>query len=195
MMEKETLGVIGTFGGVLLGFSLSQVAEWCRSRRIKKISRKSVRHLLFLEIRKNYRLLGIYWDEVKSLASKRPKNDEETFLSSYAYSISDTPFPLLSRSGWETHLGKATEAFSIEEITRVWDFYEDLSQLSKLHEGITYLRDAAHARSNVAVPGVFAPGIEAAMEFNGSSEGPVKQFKMIIEGVLEFGCLEKIITI
>lgn len=194
-MDKEILGIIGTFGGVVLGFSLSQAAEWYRSRRIKKISRKSVRHLLLLEIRKNYRLLGIYWDEVKLLTSKKSNEDEETSLISYAYSISETPFPLLSRSGWESHLGKATEAFSIEEITHVWDFYEDLSQLSKLHEGITYLRDAAHTRSNAAVPGPFAHGIAAAMEFHGSSEGPAKQFKMIIEGVLEFRGFERIMTV
>lgn len=191
-MEKEMLGVLGSLGGVILGFSLSQTAEWYRSKRTKRNSRKSVRHLLFLEIRKNHRLLSIYWAEVELLAAKRPKKDEDNCLSSYVYSISETPFPLLSRSGWEAHLEKVTETFSVNEITHVWDFYEDLSQLSTLYEGITYLRDAAHTRGNAAVPHPFAKGIAAAMEFQGSSEGAVRQFKMIIEGVLKHGGIERI---
>ncbi len=190
-MEKELVGILSSLGGVILGFSLSQAAEWYRSNRIKKNLCNSVRHLILLEVRKNHRLLSIYWREVESLAARRLTNDAEVSLASYAYSISETPFPLLSRSGWDAHLSKVTETFSVEEISHIWDFYEDLSQLSTLHRGITHLRDAAHTRGNDSV---LPHNIATAMEFESSSKIPVTQFKIIIEGILKYGSAESIMN-
>jgi hypothetical protein len=187
-MEKETLGVFATFGGVALGFFLSQAAEWNKSRRMRKNIRKAVRLLIILEIKKNYRLLVIYWGEVKRLAAKNSKEDEEKNipLARYAYAIGERPFPLLSRSVWDRHLEKLSEAFLIDEITRVWDFYEDLAQLARLHESIASLRNTAEIGETNGEPLAESNAVDEIM-LEKPFEGAVKYFKLIIEGILKYG--------
>jgi len=84
-------------------------------------------------------------------------------------------------------------AYDSQEITKLWDFYEDIFQLANLSEGIKYLRESAYARESAESGSIFPSGkIAASMEFNTDSKKPVEQFVTIIEGILKYRSLDEI---
>jgi hypothetical protein len=194
-MENVTIGAFATIAGVILGFALSQGAEYYKSTRDKRKMKKAVRLLMSLEIKKNYRLLIVYWNSLKKLVTKEEGEEKDIPLSSYACSISYTPFPVISRSGWDAFFEKIPESFSHEEMTHVWDFYEDLFQLAKLHKDILDQRrdsETSITRAESAPPmGKIIP----YGEFLEKVEGSVGDFLRIIKGITDYGGMERIFSV
>jgi len=67
-MDKTSLTVLSSLVGVVLGFALSQFADWFKSIQSSKRQQKSIRQIIFLEIKKNYRLLNLFWKQIKKSA-------------------------------------------------------------------------------------------------------------------------------
>jgi hypothetical protein len=186
-MENVTIGAIATIAGVILGFTLSQGAEYYKSNRARRKTRKAVRLLMFLEIKKNYHLLSIYWYNLERSVTKEGMDEKDIPLFSYAYGISDIAFPIISRSGWDAFFEKIPESFSYEEITHIWDFYEDLFQLTKLYKDISDQRRDSETKVTRAES---APLMAKAIPYNQILEkmkGPVDDFLRIIKGITEHG--------
>jgi hypothetical protein len=189
-MDKLIISILG----VVLGFVLSQLAEWFKSIQRYKKQRKSIRRIFFLEIKKNYRLLYLFWNQIKESAQIDDEIPADPAEYPIAHYISITPFPHLSTTIWETHLSQITSAYDSEEITKLWGFYEDISQLDNLSKSIKYLRESAYARESAESGSIFPTGkIAASMHFNTDSKNSVEQFVTIIEGILKYSSLDEIV--
>lgn len=184
-MDKTIISALSSLIGVILGFVLSQFADWFKSSRQFKKQQKSVRQIIFLEIEKDYRLLSLFWEQIKD--SAKVLNEMPADLAEYpiAHYLAKTPFPYLSTAVWDSNLTKISQVYDSKEIKKIWDFYEALLQLDNLSKGIINLRESAYLRGTAESGSFFPSGkIVASIEFNSDSEKPVKMFVKIIEDIL-----------
>jgi hypothetical protein len=196
-MDDSTIKIVLSFGGVVLGFALSQMADWIKNIRISKITKKSLRKLIYLEIEKNHRLLSIFWHDTISSIPDRDKKEELIPLGNF---IVENAFPQLSRSAWENNLWKVSESFSHEEISRMWDFYEDLLQLKNIYEYLSYINEQSeNANRNSAlsnfVCGNSVAKILSVISFQDKAKNEISRFKLIIEGVIKNNGTDKIFSV
>lgn len=194
-MGIQLVGAVATITGVILGFALSQTAEYFKAARSRQRTTKAARLLLFLEVKKNYRLLSIYWYSLIKAVTEKHGTDQHVPPTLYATAIVDTAFPVFSNSVRERLVERMAESFSFEEISHTWDFYEDLTQLTKLHVDISDLRQRSNA--NIAATEA-TPSIGKAIpyeEFIEKAKGPVDDFIRIIKGIMDHGGLERIFSV
>jgi len=125
----------GPIIGVIVGFSLSQIANivaWLISSRKEK---RLVRFLLALEIDQNLALLHDYWCNVslppdEDATTKGVREVEADRLAQRAVEI---PLPVLSDKGFNSQLSALPNALDEREIRLTWRIYEEVAQVQVLH--------------------------------------------------------------
>lgn len=185
-MDKASISALSSLIGVVLGFALSQFADWLKSSRRLKRQRKSIRQIIFLEIEKDYKSLSSFWEQIKTSAKVLNEIPADPAEHPIAHYIAKTPFPYLSTAVWDSNLTHISQVYASKEIKKVWDFYEAIFQLGNLSKSIAYLRESAYLGSNSESDSFFPRGkIAASMEFSSDSEKPVQLFVKIIEDILQ----------
>jgi hypothetical protein len=184
-MDKTSISALSSLIGVILGFVLGQFADWFKSSRLVKRQQKSIRQIIFLEIQKDYRLLSLFWEQIKNSAkivNEMPADPAEHPIAHY---VAKAPFPYLSTAVWDSNLTHISQVYNPEEIKKIWDFYEAVLQLDNLSKSIKHLRESAYLRGNTESGSLFPSGkIAASLEFSSDSEKPVELFVEIIEDIL-----------
>jgi hypothetical protein len=194
-MGIQIMGALATIVGVILGFALGQGAEHFKLKRDKKKTVRSVRLLLFLETKKNYRLLSIYWRGLDKLVTEQQGGKPANPSSSHAHAIVDVAFPVFSRLAWDNVFVRMPESFSYEEIIHIWDYYEDLLQLAKLRMDILDLRRDCESKIVAAETAPLIGKVIPDGEFLEKAKGPVDDFIRIIKGIMEYGGMERIFSV
>ena len=113
---------MGSLIGVVVGFFLSQLANYMRDSSIKKRERRSIRNLLSMELEQNLNLLKDYWHDV-SLEPDEDESDENHTVRLVRRS-KEIPYPPLLSDAWRSHIGRLSEVLDENELKDVWQQYE-----------------------------------------------------------------------
>ncbi|MDT7042625.1 hypothetical protein [Candidatus Nitronereus thalassa] len=133
MNEQEALRSFTTLGAVILGFLLSQISEWVKSKRKSDKKRLAIRSLIELETKNNISYISEFWQSI--LASKEKWNDEGgAFLYvQLAEQASRKPFPQLTTDAWKANLGEMPTVYSQVELEKLWKLQRNIERLLSLH--------------------------------------------------------------
>jgi hypothetical protein len=118
--------------GVLLGFSLSQLAICVRDVLSSKRKSRSIRKIIEIEIDYNLDLLTLLRTDIKHLRKIDTLNPK---------SLS---FPIWHRKAFESQLSILSEALDKDKITEIFKFYGDLDKLIATYSKISDLTDSSH---------------------------------------------------
>jgi hypothetical protein len=141
--------IIG-FGGVLLGFILSEISTWMRERKSEQQQAEATRTLLSLEIEQNLVLLRSFWERVSK--AKEGKEDEEEITLLITSAIADRPLPSWSHRAWESQMGVLPQAISSHAILgQIHTHHTELDAIAAIRENIFVLRKAPLALVGVNV--------------------------------------------
>lgn len=141
-MSPEIIGIIGTLGGTIIGFFLSELSKWRGEKRAKEEQSRSIRALLRLEIDQNYSMLRNFkgWITFGGFYKYIDKKDTESAfqISSEATDrFIELPFPNWHHKAWEaaqTQIAALTAALTEEEILKVHEFHTQLDKIKAIRE-------------------------------------------------------------
>jgi len=185
-MKQETLNIIISFGGVILGFLLSMAHQWVFSLSQKRNARRTLRHMIGLEVRSNLLALEEFWKEILAREQEWKQENDEIVESHLGRIIANLPFPRLGTHIWYSNTGRLPDAFSSAEIEELWTTYRNMLLLSNLHEHFCLAdADAADSsRHHQRTSGILSSLI-GGWTFLNKTGAHIGIFKEKIEGLLE----------
>jgi hypothetical protein len=132
------------FGGVILGFIMSEIATWLRQRSSEKQQAQATRILLSLEIENNLQLLRSFWERVGKAGAEA--KDRRTASWRTANTIADLPLPNWSHRAWESQLGVLPQALGSNTLLReVHAHHAQLDAIAAIRDKIAVLRQTQQA--------------------------------------------------
>lgn len=133
MNDPETIRSLTTLFAVILGFILSQIAEWFRSKKSSRKIKASTQTLVDLEVARNRSMLADYWHRVAVADdSWRDENGALKYIK-VARSIIKVPFPPVGKNVWLASFSNLALSYSSEALTELWSSHEAFDQLRDLY--------------------------------------------------------------
>ena len=188
-----------TLSGVVLGFALSQLADFFLARRRDEEIKQSVRHLLNLEKDRNTLILERYWRAVSRQEENWFSPDGEFRWVALAVASADVMLPAFSFECWSSNLNQLPKVYSTGELNAQWDSYEGFRLITTLWEQLVQFEAArTNAADKVtmqqAAQGDRAAGIMGSivggLSFRKDAEVVAKQFKEAIESKIDSNSLD-----
>lgn len=187
-MSAEVIRALTTLGGVVLGFALSQVAEWVKYGRRTESRRRSIRALIALEAGSNCSSIRHFWNAILARRQRWVGDNGAFEFVALAQVASTVPFPPLDVSAWQANLAEVASAYSESELERLWELHRALHRLQSLHcffcEASNERKDSyksARAEGHVGLA-----AMTSSLGFSDSVTGPAEQFKSLAEKVITF---------
>jgi hypothetical protein len=118
--------------GVILGFSLSQIATYARDILSSNKKARSIRKIIEIEIDYNLDLLALL------------KNDVEDLRKIDTLNPKSLSFPTWHRKAFESQLSVLPEALSKNSITEIFKFYGGLDKLIAIYSKTYDLTNSSH---------------------------------------------------
>jgi hypothetical protein len=187
-MPDTVSRIVPTLVGVLVGFLLSQLSEWCKSRSQAARRRSAVRRLIRLEANSNRDHIRDFWNTI--LARRNTWSDEagEFPFVDLARETSKVPLPPLDIGAWQSNLGEVPSAYKEPEMEGLWRFQRSLKRIQALHcffcEAASERRDSA--RHSQSEGGFSIAAFASGLGFADSVMIPAKEFKTLAEQVLAY---------
>lgn len=187
MHDLEVLQATTALIAVVLGFLLSQLAEWARGRRSDSRRRRSVRRLVQLEKRKNLEEVRRLWENVLGSRDEWMSEQGKFLFVELARRIADTPFPVIQKEAWRANLPYLAGTFEEDELEREWGVYEKIDRLQAIY---LFFVDANNERVEAyrhdsAIQGRATLSVISGLSFADSVKRYAVEFKDLVELVLE----------
>ncbi|MDA3923802.1 MAG: hypothetical protein PF904_03780 [Kiritimatiellae bacterium] len=184
-MKPEVLSTITSLAGVVLGFLLSTVYQLIQSLSKRKNAKKTLRHLIQLEISSNVSALEIFWSQIVERKKEWVSEEGEIVEFRLGQIIADLPFPRIGANIWHSNAEALPSAYSTSSIEKLWDIYQDLLLLSDLHGHFcitdSEVTDASRHRN--IMTGL--PDYYSGYRFSIKSGNYVSVFKYKIESLID----------
>ncbi|MDY0227446.1 MAG: hypothetical protein RBR38_11545 [Desulfomicrobium apsheronum] len=121
---------------ILFGFILSQATEYIKNHYKEAEQKRNSRLLLTLEIKKNYQLFSVFWNDINRKLDKFKISDveENKIIHRFGLSLIIHPQPQIKHEVWSNLIKELPKHFTMREINKYWDFYETLFELSILQK-------------------------------------------------------------
>ncbi len=128
--------VLAGFGGIVLGFLLSEIAIRARQAGKERMQRRSVRTVLRAEIDENLRLLYLFWNGVENVPAEISDLDPEALMDArvMARRVIQVPLPSWSHSAWESQLSSVASALTERQIRLVQVHHSRLKRISAIRD-------------------------------------------------------------
>ncbi len=130
--------VLAGFGGIVLGFLLSEIAIRARQAGKERMQHLSVRTVLRTEIEENLRLLYLFWNGVNNVPAELKNLDPDARLDArvMARRVIRVPLPSWSHSAWESQLSSVASALTERQIRRVQVHHSRLERISAIRDAL-----------------------------------------------------------
>ncbi len=188
-MKAETLAVISTLSGAVVGWFLSALQHWVESSRDRRRTHANVRRLITLEIQANGRALRAFWEHIESHKDEWQKADGEINRFRLGKAIADTPFPELGTFMWFSNAALLGEAYSGTEIEDFWETYADCSLVANLYQHIVNSDAHAVESSQHHIQTMGRAGVTiGGMVFQRKAADHIETFRVTIERLIRKLC-------
>jgi hypothetical protein len=187
MMSPELSPYIGNLLAVVVGFLLAQVSEYLKRRKVEKATKASVRRLIRLEINSNIENLVKLNEAIQDYRGEWLNKEGEFQIVRYAQTVSRMPIPYLSSRAWEANLASVANAYSEEELQRIWEFHHDVERLVVLHKFFLQARDERkESKSRLNANKGFVGDVISGIEFSENVRSHAPEYKKILEEIVEY---------
>ncbi len=187
MSEQEVIRTTTTLLAVILGFLLSQVAEWLKGKGKSSRKQKSVRALIKLEQQENYKKINSLWRSVFH-NNKELLSDDGDFLHGVLITkVAETPIFVIKKEAWLANMHYLASAFDEAQLETLWEFYIKLERIQALH---VYFVESQNERQTAkrhysAIHDNPILGALAAGSFSDSAYEHAEEFKELVEHMVQ----------
>ncbi|EJG1834132.1 hypothetical protein BKF97_RS23305 [Vibrio parahaemolyticus] len=187
MSEQEVIRTTTTLLAVILGFLLSQLAEWLKGRGKSSRKQKSVRALIKLEQKENYKKINSLWSSVFQNNRELFSDDGNFLYGTLITKVAETPTFVIKKEAWLANMHYLASAFDETQLEELWEFYINLERIQTLHvyfvdsqnEHQTAKRHYSAVHDNPIIGAIAAGG------FSDSAYGHAEEFKELLERLVE----------